>query len=296
VAEVSSFQLETVDRFCPRIAVLMNIYPNHLDRHASFQEYLRAKARLFAHMGPRDTAVVYAPDAGRVRRMVSRITGVRRAGYRTVTFGVEAGVDYRYEKGGVRYDAGRQWVSVEGSRFDNPVLGLTAAAAAAVMDACHVPMGGLPEVMRSFVPLPHRMTEVATLRGVRFVNDSKATTLTAMAAGVGMTDGPVRLIAGGLLKEHQLASVNNVLARNVRGAYLIGKAAEKMNRAWGAVVPCTVSGTLEAAVKDAWREAQAGETVLLSPACASFDQFRNFEDRGEQFCRQVLALKDREGL
>jgi UDP-N-acetylmuramoylalanine--D-glutamate ligase len=187
-------------------------------------------------------------------------------------------------------------VSIEGTRFDNTTLGLTAAAAVAVLDACHIPVGVLSSVARSFVPLPHRMTEVSTIGGVRFVNDSKATTLTAMAAGLNMTDGAVRLIAGGLLKEHRLSSVNNVLARSVRGAYLIGDAASKMNRAWGKIVPCKVCRTLESAVESARRDAQAGETVLLSPACASFDQFRNFEDRGEQFSRLVLALREREGL
>jgi UDP-N-acetylmuramoylalanine--D-glutamate ligase len=133
------------------------------------------------------------------------------------------------------------------------------------------------------------MELVAELRGVRWINDSKATTLTALGAAVRMCGGPVRLIAGGLLKEKDLTSVKEVLAQRAAGVYLIGKASEEMAAAWSDVVPCSACDTLAVAVQKAWREARSGETILLSPGCASFDQFKDFEDRGERF-RQLVRL------
>jgi UDP-N-acetylmuramoylalanine--D-glutamate ligase len=290
VAEASSFQLESTVRFRPRVGVLMNLQPNHLDRHPTLVAYRAAKARIFACMGVGDWAIAHESVFAGFRR--SAPTEARRAAW--VRFGDRPRSHFRYRDGAVHCAMGKGLAvfSLAGTYFDNPVLGPTAAAAAAAAAACGVDPGLVADAARHFVPLPHRMTRVATVRDVRFVDDSKATTLAAMVAGVRMTSGPVRLIAGGLLKEHSLAKVKKVLASRVRAVYLIGASAPMMEQAWGESVACRRCGSLDAAVARAWREAEPGETILLSPGCASFDQFRGYADRGEQFRRHVVMIEE----
>jgi UDP-N-acetylmuramoylalanine--D-glutamate ligase len=223
-----------------------------------------------------------APEA--VRRAVPA-GGVSR------TFGLAAEADYRYAAGEVRSRWLDRAVSVAGTPLDNEIMGLTAAAAVAAMQGCGVPPRCVAEAARGFERLPHRMQPVATVRGVSFVNDSKATNLAAMAAGLRMARGPVRLIAGGLLKEADLEPVKKVLVNRVRGVYLIGKSSQVMAAAWQDAMPCRLCGNLKEAVDRAWKEANSGEVVLLSPGCASFDQFKSFEDRGEQFINLVNEIE-----
>jgi UDP-N-acetylmuramoylalanine--D-glutamate ligase len=134
------------------------------------------------------------------------------------------------------------------------------------------------------------MQTVAVIRDVTFINDSKATNLAAMAAALRMGVGPVRLIAGGLLKEKDLGGIKKILVKRVSGVYVIGKFSREMALAWQDAVPCAICTGLKDAVDRAWRDAKAGETILLSPGCASFDQFRSFEDRGEQFIGMVSEI------
>ena len=141
-----------------------------------------------------------------------------------------------------------------------------------------------------FVSLPHRVELIAERNGVRFVNDSKSTNLAATQHAIQCMGAPVRLIAGGLDKAEDLNTIKEVLAQNVRTIYLIGNAAEKMKAAWSCVVPCNLCGDLERAVREAGRDASPGEVVLLSPGCASFDQYNNYEERGKHFIRQVARL------
>lgn len=290
VLEASSFQLEMTRDFRPRVGVLLNLQPNHLDRHPTLEAYRAAKARLFARMGEGDRAIVHESVFTRFRAMAAQ----RPDQPEWVKFGRGPRCAARYEPGFVSLDAGggRVRMSIEGTYFDNPVLGPAAAAAAAVAAACGVPPGLVAEAAKRFVPLPHRMTRVAIKRGVEFVDDSKATTLAALAAGVTMASRPVRLIAGGILKEHRLSAVKKVLASHVRAVYLVGNSAPKMYAAWSDVVPCRRCGTLDVAVSEAWRDASPGETILLSPGCASFDQFRGYADRGEQFCGHVAKIEE----
>ncbi|NTU76865.1 MAG: hypothetical protein HGA90_03495 [Alphaproteobacteria bacterium] len=138
------------------------------------------------------------------------------------------------------------------------------------------------------------MQWVREINRVKFINDSKATNLAAMAAALRMLPGNVRLIAGGLVKENDFGFVKELLAQKVIGVYLIGQALEEMASAWSDIVPCFRCVTLDKAVAKAWRDARAGETVLLSPATASFDQFRNFEERGDLFVRLVKDLVEEE--
>lgn len=281
VAEVSSFQLETTDRFAPDVGILLNLNPNHLDRHGTMDVYTRMKARLFRRMKA-DTLAVIPEDAPEpVRAAVP-------AGCRRRTFGLGPAADCRYASG--RIEGGRVPVEIGRTAFDNEVMGVTAAACVAAVEGCGVDPRAVGEAARAFERLPHRMQTVAVINGVSFVNDSKATNLAAMSAGLRMAGTNVRLIAGGLLKERDLDSVKKILVKQVRSVYVIGKYSQEMASAWQGAVPCAICRDLKDAVCRAWKEAKAGETILLSPGCASFDQFRSFEDRGEQFVRIVSEI------
>jgi UDP-N-acetylmuramoylalanine--D-glutamate ligase len=174
-----------------------------------------------------------------------------------------------------------------GSYFDNPVLRANGAAVAGLLRAAGLSPAQGAEALRRFEPLAHRMQTVAEIGGVRCINDSKATSLSALAAGVTMAGGGVRLIAGGQAKGDDPLSVTDCLTKHVKKVYLIGGCAESFRAAWSGVVPCEMCGTLSRAVSAALQEARRGETLLLSPGTASFDQFESFEQRGEMFASLV---------
>jgi UDP-N-acetylmuramoylalanine--D-glutamate ligase len=283
VLEVSTFQLEGVVAFCPDVGILLNVFPNHLDRHGTLEVYQALKARLFARMGPRETAIVCESVPEAVRAQVP-------AAVRRVSFGLAPAADYRYEPGRVVRPRGGRSVDLAGSVFDNEVLGQAAAAATAAVEACGVDPACVGQAAAAFRRLPHRTEFVAEARGVRFVDDSKATNLAALMAALRIVPGPVRLIAGGLLKEHDLEPAKKVLFKKATGVYIIGACAQVMHSAWSEAAPCVVCHDLKQAVSRAWKEARPGETILLSPGCASFDQFRGFGERGTLFCSIVQSL------
>ena len=281
VLEVSSFQLETTRAFRAELGILLNLVPNHLDRHGDLETYRAAKARLFAHLQPGDVALVHEDCIGWLPSLPGG------AAWRT--FGRTAACDFRYQAGRVGSGT-RTLADLTGTYFGNDVLGVNAAGVLGTLDAGGLSVDAAARVARVFRPLPHRMETVAEARGVRFINDSKSTTLAALSAAVRMCGGRVHLIAGGLLKEKDLSPVKEVLAQHAAGVYLIGKASESMASAWSSATRCVKCDTLPAAAEAAWREAQPGETILLSPGCASFDQFRNFEERGERFRQAARTL------
>lgn len=277
VIEASSFQLETCAEFRPDVAVLMNVLPNHLDRHGTLEAYARLKARLFARQRAGDFALT--PPEWRVRfREWSGGQGEWR------TFGTEAACDFRFAPHRLAA-GGAAGIDVAGAYFDNEVLGPNAAALFGAALAAGVPAETVAAALRAFRPLPHRAEPVGEYGGVRYVNDSKATNLSALIASVRMQDRPVWLIAGGRPKETDFSAALPVLKARVRGALLIGEAAAAMAAAWRAAVPCEICGTLDRAVAAARRAAAPGETVLLAPACTSYDQFRAYGERGDAFRR-----------
>jgi UDP-N-acetylmuramoylalanine--D-glutamate ligase len=282
VVEVSSFQIEHLQAFRPDVAILLNVQADHLDRHATVEEYRVLKLRLFARQQAGDVALI--PEG------LAADGAVPPAALR-LTFGAGASCEWRYEPhrivGPAGAGAAARTINLTGSWFDNPVLGLAAAAGTGALAACGLTDEAIARGLAAFEPLAHRMQLVGERGGVRFVDDSKATSLAAVAAALQMTAGPVRLIAGGRLKEHDLDGLKELLTSRVRKVYLIGECARRMFSAWSGALPCTECGTLDVAVADAAREAMPGETVLLSPGCASFDQFGNYRERGERFTRLV---------
>ena len=276
VLEVSSFQLETADQFAPDIAVLLNILPNHLDRHGDMDAYWMMKTRIFGPEG--SAAVCVVPEAWQ-SRFAAAVAGDRT----WITFGDTDSADFHFENGAVLHH-GVESLNLSGTLFDTPVLGgCTGAAVAAALTAADVSMDAVASVAREFVPLPHRMQKLGELGGVVYINDSKATNLAALAAAVQGCRAPVHLIAGGLAKESDYTFVKEVLAERVLRIYLIGKASRSMYQAWKTVCSCVECVTLECAFKSAQEAARSGDIVLLSPGCASFDQFGSFEERGDRF-------------
>jgi UDP-N-acetylmuramoylalanine--D-glutamate ligase len=283
VIEASSFQLETCAEFRPDVGVLLNVLPNHLDRHGTLEAYARLKARLFARQRAGDVALVPPEWLGRFQKW-SQGRGQWQ------TFGAAAAADYRFQAGLLSQKNGAD-IDIAGSYFNNEVLGPNAAALFGAARAAGVFPATVQAALRRFESLPHRAQPVGEFAGVRYVNDSKATNLSAMIASIRMQDRPVWLIAGGRPKETDFSAALPILKERVRGAFLIGEAAAAMAAAWGGAVPCEVCGTLERAVAAARRAARPGAAVLLAPACTSYDQFRAYPERGEAF-RKFASEKD----
>lgn len=284
VIEISSFQLNYVREFHPHIAVLLNVFQNHLDHHRDLETYAAVKGRIFAHMGGEEHAIINELNLPAMRSLL-------RGKMSPIVFGVSSNADYCFCDNRVRCRATGEEISFAGTLFANDTLGLTAAAASAAMKACGASFSCLENAARVFQPLPHRMEFIGECKGVKFINDSKATNVAALLAALRLVPKPMRLIAGGLPKNDSYAPACALLAEKAKGVYLIGKAAGEMAIAWRDCVTCWNCGTLDNAVKEAWRHSVAGETILLAPACASFDQFRNFEERGNNFRCLFLALK-----
>jgi UDP-N-acetylmuramoylalanine--D-glutamate ligase len=259
VCEVSSFQLEDVDEFAPAVAVLLNLEPDHLDRHGSFEAYRAAKLRVFER---------------------ARVAVVPRG------FGPVPGTGRRIEFGADDELPAEPLLPGAHNREN-------AAAATAAARALGVDVETIAEGLRTFPGVPHRLELVAERNGVRWVNDSKATNTAAARRALVSYEAPLHLILGGSLKGERFDAFAEEVARaNVVTAYLIGEAAEPLATDLGfAGVPFLLSTTLERAVAEAAEAAQPGEVVLLSPACASYDQFRDFEHRGEEFRRLVQNLE-----
>jgi UDP-N-acetylmuramoylalanine--D-glutamate ligase len=287
VVEVSSFQLELVESFCPRGGIFLNIQPDHLDRHGDMGNYFRTKCRLFSKMRAVDIAVV--PEiiqSGIIAQVVREST---QPAPQWITFGEKpAPWHFDTDKHGIAGPGVE--IPIRHPYFDNPVTGATAAAAAALaITCCGIAEDVIADAIAAFTPLRHRTEVVAHEGDVVYIDDSKATNMAAMCAALSMQKKPVRLIAGGLLKENDLFWTKQVLKKHVSCAYLIGNASGLLAQAWCDMIPVKACGTLECAMDMIFSDVQAGDVVLLSPGCASFDQFRSYADRGERFSRIVKA-------
>jgi UDP-N-acetylmuramoylalanine--D-glutamate ligase len=257
VCELSSFQLEDVVEFRPRIAVLLNLEPDHLDRHGTFDAYRAAKLRVFENQEPDDAAVVprgYDEVPGRGRR-------------------VEFSAD----------DPLPAEPRIPGAHNRE-----NAAAAVAAARAAGGSEDQIAEALRTFSGVPHRLEEVAEIGGVRFVNDSKATNAAAARRAIAAFEEPLHVILGGLGKNESYAELAADLRERRARVYLIGAAAQELA---GEIDDHELSGDLATAVRAAAVAARPGEIVLLSPAAASYDQFRDFEERGDEFRRLVEELR-----
>jgi UDP-N-acetylmuramoylalanine--D-glutamate ligase len=277
VLEVSSFQLETVRDFHAEVAVLLNIRPNHLDRHGTMDLYRRTKARIFGSSSLPGGACLVPVD--RLAQLQRDVDGARR----WITFGEAPEADFRYSEGRI-FQGSQAVLDLRDTPFESPVLGrCTGAATAATAAATGAGFGAAEAAARCFKPLPHRLQRLGEAGGVTYINDSKATNLAAVAAALQSCKSGIHLIAGGLPKESDYTFIKEILAERTRRIYLTGQASRAMYEAWNGVCPCMECGSLETAFNSAREAAKPGETILLSPGCASFDRFSGFEERGERF-------------
>ena len=293
VVELSSFQLEGIRRFAPDVAVHLNLTPDHLDRYRSVDDYGAAKARVFENQGEAQVAVLNADDplVARIRTRARRLLFSRA---RDLSLGawLKDGVFLADATGkGPRVYARREDLLLPGSHNAENALAALAAT---------VPLGVTPEsavrTFRTFKGLPHRTVLVRTRAGVAFYNDSKGTNVDATLKSLeGFPDGKVFLILGGKDKGDDFGRLLPLARRKARKVLAIGKAAPAVMKALGDGVACEEAGTIARAVEIGAAEGRAGDVVLLSPACASFDQFRNYEHRGEAFEELVRALPEAGG-
>jgi len=286
VFEVSSFQLERAPQFAPRVSVLLNISEDHLDRYASYAEYANAKGNAFVNQRAEDFAVVPEGDAACGAQ-------ARRGKGRLVTFG--PGGDYALEGREVIERASGERFSLSGVALHGRHNLANAAAAIAAVRALGVGSSPVASGLRTFQPLHHRMALVRELDGVRYYDDSKGTNVGAsVTALVGLEEERAVLIAGGRDKLGSYGPLVDALVDKGRAMVVIGEAAERIARAVGDRVPVVSAGSMVEAVEKAASLARAGDAVLLSPACSSYDMFRDYVDRGNQFVAAVKALKDPE--
>ncbi|MDF1555121.1 MAG: UDP-N-acetylmuramoyl-L-alanine--D-glutamate ligase [Deferrisomatales bacterium] len=296
VAEVSSFQLETVDRFRPRVAVLLNLTDDHLDRHPDRGAYAAAKARLFANQGPGDAAVVNADDPA--AWALKRPGGGVLLPYSTRRMlpvgawleGAE-GVVLLPGRDGMRFPAGELRLPGEHNRGN----ALAACLAAAWVG---IDPGAAWRCAQRFEGLGHRIERFLEWRGVQFVDDSKATNVGAAVSALQTVAGPVVWVAGGVDKGGDYGPLVPVLQAVARQVILVGEAAEQMAGALHGAAPLLVAPGWPAAVSAAVSAAHPGDTVLLAPACSSFDHFSGYAQRGEVFqrlCREETGRRDAGG-
>ena len=288
VAEVSSFQLEAVEAFHPEVGVLLNITPDHLDRHASYEDYVKAKGRIFENQDEHDAAVINAddPEAARLPPAHAQVYWTSRA--RRVAAGAylrEGQVVFRRD-GADTVVMPREEIPLRGEHNVENVLAATAAAA-----LCGVSAPAIAAAVRSFAGVEHRLEFVAEIRGVSFYNDSKATNVDATLKALDAFATHLWVILGGKDKGSDYTVLADLLQRRARLVLLIGAAAEKISKQLEGVVPMEQAGTLERAVRAAFERAQPGDVILLAPACASFDQFQNYEHRGRVFKQIVRQLE-----
>jgi UDP-N-acetylmuramoylalanine--D-glutamate ligase len=289
VCEASSYQLEDTNYFSPECAVFINLAPDHLDRHGTLDDYLDAKLRVFANQG-NDDAAVYNGDTPELRDR--DLGGCARRIRFCPAEGESADPDCEVSMRDRVIFAGDEPLL----RADElQLLGAhnveNAMAAAVAALALGLPRDAVAEGLRSFQGVPHRLERVRELDGVLYVNDSKATNVASAVAGVRAFDGGVRLIAGGRPKQESFDPLAQVVGERCVAVYLIGEATERMaSELAGAGVEIVEAGTVERALETARAEAKPGEVVLLSPACASFDAFKDFEERGDRFRELVEGL------
>ncbi len=290
VAELSSFQIEALDRFRAHLALLTNLSPDHLDRHGSLERYFAAKARLFQKQ-TRDDLAVYNADQPDCSALVSK-GPARRLGFSRRAV-LEAGASLvEGGRGVLLRDQGRGsgLVGLDGLRL------VGAHNKENVLAACLAAwqLGVAPEEMAaalgSFSGLPHRMEHVATVRGVAFYDDSKATNVGSAVGSLSGLEGPVVLLAGGRHKGASYEPLRRVLEGRLRALVLLGEAAPILEEQLGDLAPVVRAGDMDEAVRRAAALARPGDAVVLCPACSSYDMFRDYEERGEAFAAAVRGL------
>jgi UDP-N-acetylmuramoylalanine--D-glutamate ligase len=291
VLEVSSFQLETIQYFRPSVAVVMNITPDHLDRYENMDEYIRAKARIFMNQQPFDWAIVQSEALAQFRSLDLPVPA------KVITFSaLDRAADLCLDRGLIISrlpDWKGPLLDMDQGQLRGPHNAENIMAALAVGRVLRLPLDEMVAAVKAYAPAPHRCEPAGEWNGIQFVNDSKATNLDAVRkallamSGGNRTEANVLLIAGGKDKNLEYHDIGPLLAQRVKHAFLLGETREKIRAAWGLFTPCSLADSLPEAVSLAAAQAGPGDVVLLSPGCSSFDQFQNYQHRGEVFREAV---------
>ncbi len=287
VVEISSFQLEAIEDFRPRISVLLNITEDHLDRYSSYSGYIQAKARIFANQNSGDLAVLNGDDpivmqyGGKAKAKKVLFSMRERVGEGTFSDGQT--IFLRFEGKGEEYSLDK--APLKGvHNVENMMAALTAAR----IFGCS--KKAVQNVIDRFKGLEHRLEFIREIGGVRFYNDSKGTNVGSVVKSLQSFSEPVVLIAGGKDKNGDLSPLKELVQKRVKRLVLLGEAKERMNRELGGMTDTVIAGTMEEAVSLAREKAKGGEVILLSPACSSFDMFKDYKERGRVFKEAVFKL------
>ena len=294
ILQVKAQQLELVEFFRPAVAVLLNLASDHLDRFASADEYVRTVARVFMNQQPFDWAIIESEALERMKALKIEVQS------KVITFSAADSTADIYLDRGLIISRLPNWegplLDMTQSALRGPHNAENIMAALAVGRALRVPLEVMVDAVKKFSPGPHRFELVCETNGVQFINDSKATNLDAVMQALRTVQPAsggkpnIWLIAGGRGKGLDYHGAGPLLTQRVKGAFLIGEEAENLRAAWGLFTPCTPVGSLLEAVAVAARNASEGDVVLLSPACSSFDQFRDYQHRGEVFCQAAKTI------
>jgi UDP-N-acetylmuramoylalanine--D-glutamate ligase len=291
VLEISSFQLETIESFHPKIAVVLNVTPDHLDRHRTFEGYVAAKARIFENQTPSDLAILNMDDATCVslaQQVKAQVRGFSRRDVVKSGAYIKDGKIFFSDDAGEREIMPLSAIGLKGTHNQENVL---AAVCAAMLAGCKPAQ--IMNAVREFRAVEHRLEFVANINGVEYYNDSKATNVDATIKALESFRVGIHLILGGKDKGSDYSVLNPLLRERVKRVYTIGAAAAKIEAQISQVTQPIHAETLETAVRKAAEAAVAGDVVLLAPACASFDQFSSYEHRGRAFKDLVNALAAR---
>ncbi len=278
IAEVSSFQLEWIYDFKPMIAILLNIKADHIDRHKTIQKYADTKKMLFKNMKNDDLAIAFEPALNEFGNLQ---TGAEVCIFSNSKQNTSA---FYYDKGIIK-NCDKSIISLADTIFQNEILSLIAIPAYIATKFIGISDDIIQNTIQSFKPLPHRTEFVRKHLDRTFIDDSKATNVASLEAALLIFGRKknIILIAGGILKEKKPEYIKDLLEKFVKKIYLIGNDGKIMFKAWKNIVPCEYSETLEKATKDAFSGSKKGDIILLSPACASFDQFSGYKERGKVF-------------
>ena len=286
VLEVSSFQLATAPTFHPRIAAILNMKPDHLDWHPTLDDYYRAKWDIVKNMTSEEPLVLYNP-------LVQTRPHDIRAAIRTFTETDDRACAAWIEKETLCWRLGTEFMKIPASDLSvrQIHLLLDMLAAGLLAHAAGVAPEAITETLREFRGLPHRTEFVGEINGIRFINDSKATNVDAVFWALKSLPKPIIWLAGGLWKGGDLTALLPLVKEKVKSVIAFGDSADRFTAAFQSITPAQKVETMEEAVIAAYRLARTGDTVLLSPACASFDQFESYKERGEVFASLVASLK-----
>jgi UDP-N-acetylmuramoylalanine--D-glutamate ligase len=281
--EVSSFQLETIEEFHPQVALILNLSPNHLDWYETYNDYVNAKLRISMNLTPNDV-IIYDGDDKNIADLIWQNPAHKHK------FSVKTERAEAFIKDNKIYFFNREFMATDEIKLKGQHNYKNAMAAGLACIHAGIDQENMRAVLKNFAGVEHRLEHVATKKNVHFINDSKATTLESLSVALTSFKTPIILIAGGKDKGADYSTVSALFAGRVRQVFLIGAAQDKIYQAWKDIVPVKKCNSLETAVENAFELADPGDNILLSPACSSFDMFKDFEDRGKKYKEIVKNL------